>query len=144
MFTVWGVITAATVIGGGPTVIGLWIWNRSRSARRNREGRCAHRGVDWRARAFSEPYLIQGRLVCEMCAADARRKIVRHVGVLGIAAATATGIAAAGASSVWLVLLPACSTVIMTTAAVQIMKNRNRDAERLIASGKYPEIDALR
>jgi len=67
-----------------------------------------------------------------------------HFGVLGLAAAVATGIAVAAADIPVMILLPAVSTVVMTLGAVQLMKLANRSAQRRIARGEFPDIQALR
>jgi len=66
-----------------------------------------------------------------------------HFGMLGLAAAVATGIAVAGADVAIMILVPATSTVVMTLAAVQLMKLANRRAQRRIAAGEFPDIKAL-
>ena len=144
MLTFWGVITALTVFGGVPTVGGLWMFERWRSRRRNRSGECAACGTSWHSIPSGDPYLIHGRLVCEDCAATARRRMPWHFGMLGLAAAVGTGFAVAGADVAIMILVPAGSTVAMTLGAVQLMKRANRDAQRRIATGEFPDMKALR
>lgn len=143
MFTFWGLLTAITMVGGTPIVAGLWWWHRSRSLRRNRHGECAACGSAWPATGSPELYLIQGRLVCEDCAATARRRMPWHFAVLAGAAAAATALAVLGSSSPALVLLPVGSTVVMTLGAVHAMKRANRNAQRRIASGRYPALHSF-
>ena len=143
MLTFWGVITTLTFLGGGPTVAGLWMFERRRSRKRNRSGECAACGTRWRATASGDPYLIHGRLVCEDCAVAARRRMPWHFGMLGLAAAVGTGIAAAGADVATMILLPVGSTLVMTLGAVQLMKAANRNAQLRIATGEFPEMNAL-
>lgn len=143
MLTFWGVVTAATVFGGIPTVGGLWMFERWRARRRNRRGGCAACGTSWRATASGDPYLIQGRLVCEDCAAEARRRLPWRFGVLGLAVAVGTGVALAAGGFVPMTLLPVGSTIVMTVGAVQLMKLANRRAQRRIAFGEFPALEAL-
>ena len=67
-----------------------------------------------------------------------------HFGMLGLAAAAGTGFAVAGADVALMILLPAGSTVAMTLGAVQLMKLANRNAQRRIAAGAFPDMAALR
>jgi hypothetical protein len=73
------------------------MFERWRSVRRNRRGDCAACGTAWRSTTCSDPYLIDGRLVCEDCAMKARRRMLLHFGILALAAAVGTGLAVAGA-----------------------------------------------
>ena len=143
MLTFWGVVTALTVFGGLPAVGGLWMFERWRSRRRNRSGECAACGTSWHATPTGDPYLIHGRLVCEDCAAKARRRMPWHFGILGLATAVGTAFAVAGADLAIMILLPAASTVAMTLGAVQLMKLANRKAHRRIAAGEFPDIGTL-
>jgi hypothetical protein len=142
MLTFWGVITAVTFYGGVPAVGGLWAFERWRSRRRNRRGECAACGVDWEATESGEPFLIHGRLVCEPCAEKARRRMPWHFGILGAAGAIATGIAIRGADVTAMILFPLGCVVVMTVGAVQLMKLANRNAQRRIAAGEFPDLDA--
>ena len=144
MLTFWGVITAVTFYGGLPAVGGLWAFERWRSRRRNRSGGCATCGVAWESTPAGDPYLIHGRLVCETCADRARRRMPWHFGVLGAAAAMATGIAFRGADVTAMILFPAASVVVMTFGALQLMKLANRTAQRRIAAGEFPDLDRLK
>jgi hypothetical protein len=145
MLTLWGVVTAATVFGGIPTVGGLWIFERRRSRRRNQVGACATCGTSWRSTSSGEPYLIHGRLVCEDCAETARRRMPWHFGILGLAAGAAgLGVGLGEGGLVLGILWPVGSTVAMTLGAVQLMKLANRNAQRRIASGEFPDLQPLR
>jgi hypothetical protein len=144
MLTFWGILAAATVLGGVPTVGGLWIFERWRSRRRNRIGACATCGTSWRSTNSGEPYLIHGRLVCEDCAATARRRMPWQFGVLGAAAAAAGfGVALGEGGLVAGILWPIGSTLAGTLGAVQLMKLANRNAQRRIAAGEFPDIAPL-
>jgi hypothetical protein len=143
MVTFWGIVAALTLIGGGPAVAGLWGFERWRSRRRNRIGECAACGASWRGTPSGDPYLIHGRLVCEACATRARRRMPWSFGLLGIAAGVGTGFAVAGADVAVMMVVPAGSTVVMTLGAVKLMKLANRRAQRRIAMGEFPDMDAL-
>jgi hypothetical protein len=140
MLTIWGVITVATLVGGMPTVSGLWLLDRWRARRRNRHGHCAICGRPWQA---GTPFLVQGQLVCEACARSTRRRLGWEVGLIGLAGAGASAATVAVSGGTLLVLLPLAGTAAMTVAAVQLMKRANRDVERRIALGEWPDIDAL-
>lgn len=143
MLTLWGVVTALTVVGGLPAVGGLWMFERWRSRRRNRSGACAACGSAWGDTPSGDPFLIHGRLVCQHCALKAQQRMPWHFGFLALAAALATGGIAARKGFVAMVLLPAGTTVAMTLGAVQLMKMANRDAQRRIAAGEYAALAAL-
>lgn len=143
MLTFWGVVTALTVFGGIPTAGGLWMFERWRSGRRNRNGECAACGTSWRSTPSGEPYLIHGRLVCQDCAETARRRMPWHFGFLGLAAAMATVGVVADAGLAVIIIMPAASTIAMTLGAVQLMKLANQNAQRRIAAGEFPDIGAL-
>ena len=143
MLTLWGIITAATVGGGLPTIGGLWMFERWRARKRNRSGQCAACGSPWGSSPSGEGYLIHGRLVCQPCAEAARRRLPWHFGILGIATAVATGgILLSGAATV-MTLLPIGAAVMMTAGAVQAMKLANRNAQYRIAMGDYHDLQAL-
>jgi hypothetical protein len=65
-------------------------------------------------------------------------------GILGLAAALATAGVVANEGLVMLIIMPAASTVVLTMGAVQLMKLANRNAERRIAAGEFPDIGTLR
>jgi hypothetical protein len=67
-----------------------------------------------------------------------------HFALLGLAAGTATALAVAGADITLMILLPVGSTVAMTVGALQLMKLANRNAQRRIATGEFPDMKALR
>lgn len=68
-----------------------------------------------------------------------------HFGILGLAAASAgAGVAVADGGLAMILLLPVGSTVAMTLGAVQLMKLANRNAQRRIAAGEFPDMEALR
>jgi hypothetical protein len=144
MLTFWGVVTVFTMVGGLPTVGGLWLFERLRSRHRNRDGKCATCGTSWRSARAADPYLIHGRLVCEDCAEKARRRMPWHFGILGVSAGIGTAIAIAGADVSLMILLPAGSTIAMTFGAIQLMKLTNRTAQRRIAAGEFPDMRSLR
>lgn len=143
MLTFWGVVTVFTMLGGLPTVGGLWLLERVRSRRRNRSGECAVCGSSWRSTRCADPYLIHGRLVCEDCADKARRRMPWHFGILGVSAGIGTGIAIAGAYVAMMILLPAGSTIAMAFGAIQLMKLANQAAQRRIAAGEFPDMRTL-
>jgi hypothetical protein len=143
MLTFWGIVTAATMIGGLPAVSGLWLVERSRSRRRNHRGECATCGTPWQSTPSGVPYLIHGRLVCESCARTARRRLPWHFGVLGVATAAATAGVVAAEGVAMLIAMPLLATGAMTLGAVQLMKAANRRAQRRIALGEFPDIEAV-
>ena len=120
-----------------------WMFERRRSRRRNKQGECAACGVPWAATPSGDPYLIHGRLVCEECAEKAKRRMPWHFGILAAAAAIGTGLAVAGADLAVMILLPAGSTIVMTIGAVQLMRLANRNAQRRIAAGEFPDFEAV-
>ncbi|MGI9627836.1 MAG: hypothetical protein ACR2QM_13450 [Longimicrobiales bacterium] len=143
MLTFWGIVTAVTVGGGIPIISGLWMFERRRSRKRNRTGKCAACGSDWGATLSSQGYLIQGRLVCQTCAETARRRLPRHFAILGIATAVATGGLLVGGEVTLMTLLPIGIAGAMTLGAVQSMKLANRSAQSRIAMGQFPELEAF-
>lgn len=143
MLTFWGIVTAATVGGGLPTIGGLWMFECWRSRKRNRSGECAACGSAWRSTLSSEGYLIQGRLVCQTCAETTRRRLPLHFGILGIATVVATGGILAGGGATLMMVLPIGAAVAMTVGAVQLMKLANRSAQYRISTGDFPELEAL-
>ena len=66
-----------------------------------------------------------------------------HLGILGIATAVATGGILAGGEATLMILLPIGATVAMTLGAVRLMKLANRSAQYRIATGDFPDLDAL-
>jgi len=144
MLTLWGAIAAFTVFGGLPTVGGLWVFERTRARRRNQQGRCAVCGESWQTRPSRERYLIHGRLVCEGCAQRARGRVLWQLGAVGVAAiAAGIGSALAGGNPAMIVIVPIGLPVVMTVGVIQWMKRANRVAQRRIATGEYPDFEAL-
>jgi hypothetical protein len=144
MLTFWGVVAGLTSFAGLPLVGGLWMFERRRSRRRNRSGECATCGSPWKSVRSGDPYLIHGRLVCEGCAETARRRLPWHFAILGsMVAAVALGVAMAEGGLTMAILLPIGSTAAMTFGAVQLMKLANRNAQRRIAAGEFPDLEGL-
>ena len=56
--------------------------------------------------------------------------------------AIATGIAIRGADVTAMILFPLGCVVVMTVGAVQLMKLANQNAQRRIAAGEFPDLDA--
>lgn len=138
---VWGAMLVGAV-GAVPVLTGLWILDRRRAERRNREGRCSGCGTAWTESLSAEPFLIHGRLVCSECADRARRRIPWYVGFVGAAAGFAATASFWQVGTAAAVLMPVGSAGALTLAAVQLMKRANRRAERLIAGGELPELQA--
>jgi hypothetical protein len=63
--------------------------------------------------------------------------------IAGATAAAALGIAWSEGGFVPGILLPVGTTLAMTLGAVQMMKLANRNAQRRIAAGEFPDIQAL-
>jgi len=67
-----------------------------------------------------------------------------HFGIIGVAAAAAgIGVGLSEGGLVMEILFPVGSTLAMTLGAVQLMKLANRNAQRRIAAGEFPDIRAL-
>ena len=143
MFTFWGIIVSLTMFGGLPAVGGLWMFERTRARRRNRRGQCATCGTSWASTASGGPFLIHGRLVCSDCGERARRRMPWHFGILAAAAAFAASFIVATEGLAAMILLPVGSTIAMTIGVVQLMKFWNRNAQRRIAAGEFPDFEAL-
>lgn len=143
LFQFWEFMIGVGLLGAVPAAGGLWFFERTRSRRRNRRGECATCGTSWRATSSGEAFLIHGRLVCSGCAERARRRMPWQFGILGVGAALGTGIAVSGADLAVMMLLPATSMIVMTVAAVQLMKFANRRTERRIAAGEFPDYQAI-
>jgi hypothetical protein len=119
------VLTAAA----GASAVVAWMLDRRRCRRRNKQGERGACGVSWAETRSGDPYLIHGRLVCEDCAAKAKRRMPWHFGILAAAAAVAAvaaGVIVAGEGVVADVLAPVGSTVLMILVAVQSMKLATR------------------
>ncbi|MDX1646918.1 MAG: hypothetical protein R3304_07225 [Longimicrobiales bacterium] len=129
---------------GGALALSAWLKERRRARRRNLRGACAACGSAWSEVGPEDPYLIHGRLVCDGCAARARRRMPWQFGALTGAAVFASGMIAVGEGLVAEILFPAVTTLAMTLAVVHRMKSANRKAARRIATGEFPDIDGLR
>jgi hypothetical protein len=119
-------LVLALAAAAGASAIVVWMLDRRRCRRRNRQGACGACGVSWAETRSGDPYLIHGRLVCEDCAAKAKRRMPWHFGILAAAAAVAAGVIVAGEGVVADVLAPVGSTVLMILVAVQSMKLATR------------------
>ena len=76
------VLVIAAIAGAG--ALATWVADRRRSRRRNRSGRCATCDTTWASSSIQEAYLIHGRLVCEACAAKARRRMPWELGAVAV------------------------------------------------------------
>ena len=85
----------------------------------------------------------QMEVLCEECAGKAKRWIPWQLGALAGFAALATGSIVAGEGLAAMVFFPAASMIVMTLGAVHLMKLANRSAQRQIASGEFPDFEAL-
>lgn len=121
-----------------------WLADRRRSRRRNRSGECAACGTPWADTLSGDPYLIHGRLICEVCAEKAKRRMPWQLGAIGGFAAVASGYAVAGHGATAIAVFSASSTVAMTWGAVQLMKLANRSAQKRIAAGDFPDLETVR
>lgn len=119
-------LVLALTAAAGASAIVVWMLDRRRCRRRNEQGACGACGVLWAETRSGDPYLIHGRLVCEDCAAKAKRRMPWHFGILAAAAAVAAGVIVAGEGVVADVLAPVGSTVLMILVAVQSMKLATR------------------
>jgi hypothetical protein len=67
-----------------------------------------------------------------------------HFAIIGGAAAAAgLGVAIGEGSLAMALLIPVGSTLALTLGAVQLMKLANRNAQRRIADGDFPDLKAL-
>ena len=122
-----------------------WMLDRRRSRRRNKQGECGACGVSWAERS-GDPYLIHGLLVCEDCAVKAKRRMPWELGALAGWAALLTGLAVTTlmtGSAKDVAFFVAGSTGVVVLGTVQLMKLANRRAQRRIASGEFPDFEAL-
>jgi hypothetical protein len=133
------ILTLAAVAGA--SAVAAWIVDRRRCRRRNERGRCGACGIWWAATSPGDPYLIHGRLVCEECAEKAKRRMPWEFGVLAGWVALATGLILADQGLALLVLIPA-GMGIASLGAVRLMKLANRNAQRRIAAGGFPGLNA--
>lgn len=136
------VLLMAALAGAG--ALATWVVDRRRSLNRNRAGRCAGCGTAWASLTSQEPYLIHGRLVCEDCAAKAKKRVPWQLGAVGMFTFIAVAWATASQGATAVALFSGLGTAGMLTAAVQVMKLANRSAQRRIAAGDYPGIGLVR
>jgi len=122
----------------GVTATAGWLFDQHKGRRRNEKGACGNCGTGWSDTPSGGPYLMHGRLVCELCAGKAKYRLSWHFGFLATAAVMASSLTLAGNGLVAMVLLPVGFTVSMTLAAVQLMKLANRDAQLKILVGDFP------
>lgn len=127
----------------GASALAAWVADRRRAGRRNRSGRCASCSTTWAATASPEPYLIHGRLVCEGCAEKAKRRMPWQLGAIAVFSVVALASATAAQGATAVVLFSGFGTAGMLVGAVQLMKLANRRAQRRIALGEYPDIEAV-
>lgn len=136
------VLVLAAAAGASVTV--AWLIDRRRGSQRNNQGKCAACGISWAETTAGDPYLIHGRLVCEGCAGNARRRLPWHFGIIAGATAIATGATLAGNGIVAMLLVPVGATIVMTLGTIKLMKLANRKAQRRIALGEFPGFETLR
>lgn len=114
----------------------------ARSSRRNREDRCGNCGRTLYAPgAAAGPSLVQGHLVCEPCARNERRRLIRSlIAAVGIIGSTALGLAAVAiwspsqlGSHPWTPLLATVVTYppLFAGALVWMKRANRRTAQRL-------------
>lgn len=136
------VLALAAFAGAG--ALAAWVADRLRARGRNRTGRCATCGTSWTESSSPDPYLIHGRLVCEACAARARRRMPWELGAVAAFSLVALASATAGQGLTAVVVVSGLGTAGMLVGAVQLMKLANRTAQRRIANGDYPDIASVR
>lgn len=124
--------------------LGAWAADRRRSRRRNESGRCAACGTAWTSSTVHDAYLIHGRLVCEDCGRTARKRLPWQFGAVALFSLVAIGSATAAQGPTAIALFCAVGTAGMLVGATTLMKLANRRAQRRIAAGDYPGVDALR
>ena len=127
-------------LGAAGAAVGAWLLERRRSVRRNTQGRCASCGLPWPETTPGEPYLIHGRLTCEPCGEQAKRRLPWHLALLASCAMIGTWIAVVGADVTAWILLPGGSTVAFTAGALVAMKRANRDTRHRIAVLQHPGV----
>ena len=136
------VLVIAAIAGAG--ALATWVVDRRRSRQRNRAGRCATCGITWESSNLQDAYLIHGRLVCEACAAKARKRMPWQLGAVAVFSMVALASATAAQGATAVVLFSGFGTAGMLIGAVQLMKLANRRAQRRIAAGDYPGIGSVR
>lgn len=122
----------------GVTATAGWLVDQRKGHHRNEMGACGTCSTAWSDTASGGPYLMHGRLVCELCAGRAKYRMSWHFGFLMAAAAMASSLIVAGNGVVAMVLFPVGSTIVMTFGAVKLMKLANRDAQWKILVGDFP------
>ena len=80
-------LTAAACAGAAAA----WKLDRRRCRRRNERGQCGACGLSWTEARSRDRYLIHGRLICEDCAVNARRRLPWELGALTGWIAVVTG-----------------------------------------------------
>ncbi len=129
------VLALSAVAGAG--AVAAWLMDRRRGRRRNEAGACGACGASWADSPSGERYLIHGRLVCEDCAEQAKRRMPWEIGALAGWVGLVTGIVLAGEGMALLVFIPAGMGVAIV-GAVQLMKLANWNAQKRIAAGEFP------
>ena len=124
-------------LGGGPVATALWALDRLRARRRNARGECALCGQSWPSAARDDRYLIQGRLVCSVCALRAKHRMAWQFGILVGAATFATSQILQTGSPVVLIALPIVSVFGGMAGALKIMKLANRRAQSSLPGGAH-------
>ncbi len=130
----------------GASAVVAWMLDRRRCRRRNKQGACGACGATWAEAGSGDPYLIHGRLVCEDCAAKAKRRMPWELGALAGWAGLLTGLAVAtiATGSVKdVAFFVAASTGAVLLGTVQLMKLANQNAQRRIAAGEFPDFKTL-
>lgn len=134
------------------SVISFAIHRAARSARRNHEERCGTCGGPlYASGAGAGPSLLEGHLICELCAAKERRGLQRSL----VAAVTITGVAvvALAGVAIWFPSelgshpwIPALATVVTYPAlfggAAAWMKRLNRRAARRLGVAPHASLRA--
>jgi len=136
-------LVLAAAAAAGASAIVAWLIDRRGCRQRNEQGECAACGLVWGKLRSDNTHLIHGRLVCESCAEEAKRRLVWQFGTLAAAAAVATGFIIADKGVAAMILLPASSTILMTAGAARLMKLANRDEQRRIALGESSDFKLL-
>lgn len=134
------------------SLISFAIHRAARSARRNDEERCGTCGGPlYASRAWAGPSLLEGHLICELCAANERRGLRRSL----VAAVTITGVAvlALAGVAIWFPSelgshpwIPAIATVVtyptLFGGAAAWMKRANRRAALRLGVPPHPSLRA--
>ena len=75
-------LVLALTAAAGASAVGAWILDLRRCRRRNEQGACGACSVSSADTPSGDPYLIQGRLVSEDCAENAKRRMPWELGAL--------------------------------------------------------------